>query len=59
MERSNKPLMPNEISKETKLSMKARVMTGLVLILICLPTIFTGGWFYFTFASLLPSLVSL
>ena len=48
MERSNKPLMPNEISKETKLSMKARVMTGLVLILICLPTIFTGGWFYFT-----------
>lgn len=47
MEKNNNPLTPNEISKETKISMKTRVITSLVIALVCIPTFFVGGWFYF------------
>lgn len=37
----------NELSKDQKVSLKARIITGFVLALIGLPCIFLGGWFYF------------
>lgn len=47
MKRNNKPLQPNEITTETKKSMRTRIITSAILVLICLPTVFAGGWFYF------------
>lgn len=40
-------ITPNELSNETKASMKTRILTSIVLALICLPCAFVGGWFYF------------
>jgi len=39
---------PNELSTEVKSTMKSRVITSIVLALICLPCAFLGGWFYFS-----------
>lgn len=47
--KNNNPLVPNEISNETKISMRARVITAILIFVLCLPTLFLGGWFYFAF----------
>lgn len=38
-------LEKNEISKQTKKSMTARIITSIVLTVILVPAIFVGGWF--------------
>ncbi|MFA7700480.1 MAG: phosphatidate cytidylyltransferase [Bacilli bacterium] len=40
-------ITPNELTPDTKASMKTRIITSIVLALICLPCAFVGGWFYF------------
>lgn len=45
--KNNEPLIPhNEISKDTKHTFIARLITSLVLIFVCIPCIFLGSWFY-------------
>jgi phosphatidate cytidylyltransferase len=40
-------LQPHELTGEQKVSLKARVITGIILAIIGIPCIFLGGWFYF------------
>ncbi|MDD3663521.1 MAG: phosphatidate cytidylyltransferase [Erysipelotrichia bacterium] len=47
MNKNLSKITTNELSSETKASMKTRVITSIVLALICLPCAFVGGWFYF------------
>ena len=47
MNRNIVKITPNELTAETKATMKTRIITSIVLALICLPCAFIGGWFYF------------
>jgi len=47
MNKNQSKITTNELSSETKASMKTRIITSIVLALICLPCAFVGGWFYF------------
>lgn len=47
MNKNTMKLTPNELTPETKATMKTRVITSIILALICLPCAFIGGWFYF------------
>lgn len=49
-------LSVNQISKATKKSMGLRVITGLVLALLVIPTIFLGGWFFISLVFLMSVL---
>lgn len=40
-------LQANEISESTGRNMKTRVISGLVLLVVCLPALFVGSWFFF------------
>ena len=43
----NKELVPNELSKETKASMKTRIISAIVGAIIIIPVIFLGDFFIF------------
>jgi phosphatidate cytidylyltransferase len=43
----NKFIETNEITNETKSSMRTRIITSVVLAAIAIPCLFLGGWFYF------------
>lgn len=49
-------MVPNELSSETKSTMKTRIITSIVLALICLPCAFVGGWFYFALIFLIVAI---
>lgn len=51
-------LEPNELSEETKVSMRTRIITALVLLAICGPCLFLGGWPFFLLSVILSLLVS-
>lgn len=38
---------PNELTADTKATMKTRIITSVILALLCLPCVFIGGWFFF------------
>ena len=44
-----KKIKTNELSKDTKASLKKRVITGLVMAAIALPCIIIGNWVFFVF----------
>ncbi|MFA5481488.1 MAG: phosphatidate cytidylyltransferase [Bacilli bacterium] len=44
---NNLKIVPNELNSEAKASMKSRIITSIILALICFPCAFLGGWFYF------------
>ena len=48
----------NEITEETKVSMKTRVITGIILAAICVPCIILGNWFFFGLSFVITVLVS-
>ena len=43
----NIDLKPNEVSSSTKASMRTRIISALVGLIIVLPTFFLGDWFFF------------
>lgn len=43
----------NQLSKSTEKNMVTRIITSIVLLCICLPCVFIGGWAYFVLISLL------
>ena len=36
----------NKLSTDTKKSMNDRIITALILVLVCAPCLFIGGWFF-------------
>lgn len=41
---------PNELSPETKASMKMRVIVGVIMAVVAVPCLFLGSWFYLALA---------
>lgn len=50
---SHKLIQTNEISSTTEKNMKTRILSGLILLLICLPCAFVGSWLFFVFILIL------
>ena len=50
---SHKPFERNEISKSTEKNMKTRIISSVVLLFICLPTVFVGSYAFFVLIALL------
>ncbi|MCR5185240.1 MAG: phosphatidate cytidylyltransferase [Bacilli bacterium] len=51
-------IKPNEITNETKASMKVRIISAIVGVLIIIPPIFLGDWFFFAFVLFLSVVTS-
>lgn len=51
MKNNNIDLKPNEISEGTKKSLKVRVISALVALVIALPSIFIGDWLFYAFVT--------
>lgn len=47
----NNELQPNQISNETKVSMKVRIISAIVGIIVCVPLIVLGDLFFFLFVA--------
>ena len=43
-----KPIDTNQLTESTQKNMTTRIISGVVLAVICFPCAFLGGWFYFT-----------
>ena len=53
MEKQRRPILqPNELSNDTVVSMRTRIITALVAIAIVLPVVLFGDWAFFTLVSL-------
>ncbi len=46
MEKNKIHIETNEITQEQKASLKVRTITAIILVLICVPCLFFGGWLY-------------
>jgi len=51
-------ITPNELSPDTKATMKTRIITSIILAVLCLPCAFLGGWFYFALIFLVVAIAT-
>ena len=53
MSNHNPDLQPNELTPETKASMKTRIISAIVGLVVCVPLIVLGDFFFFAFVTFL------
>ena len=51
MKQTNPELQPNELTPETKASMKTRIISAIVAGVICIPLVILGDFFFFAFVT--------
>ena len=51
MIKTNPELQPNELTPETKASMKTRIISAIVAGVICIPLVILGDFFFFAFVT--------
>ena len=49
MIKTNPELQPNELTPETKASMKTRIISAIVAGVVCIPLVILGDFFFFAF----------
>ena len=51
MKHTNPELQPNELTPETKASMKTRIISAIVAGAVCIPLVILGDFFFFAFVT--------
>lgn len=49
---------PNDLSPETKVSMRTRTITAIIMAILIVPSLFLGGWFFFFLSVIISILCS-